>query len=200
MLMRLQQSDSFNMGVDMMRPAFNFEPKYRVTMLTREEWTKGTGALPVIKGIVWFTDGSRMKGGTGAGVYRQSVGRRLSFSLGRHSTVFQADTYAILACTYEIQFQNRSEKYVSICSDSQAALKALKTVRTFPLVQQCQKALNDISTRYAVRLYWVPKHAGVRGNEIADELTRGGSGLGFLGPEPALGVSRRDIQAQSLVG
>jgi hypothetical protein len=63
------------------------------------------------------------------------VGRRLSFSLGRHATVFQAEIYAILACTYEIQFQNRSEKYVSIFSDSQAALKALKAVRTSPLVQ-----------------------------------------------------------------
>ena len=38
LLMRLQQPDPiFNMGVDVMRPAFNFEPKYRVTMLTRED-------------------------------------------------------------------------------------------------------------------------------------------------------------------
>ena len=44
-----------------------------------------------------------------------------------------------------------------------------------------------------VELYWVPGHAGLRGNEIADELARGGFVLGFLGPEPALGVSRRDI-------
>jgi len=34
---------------------------------------------------------------------------------------------------------------------------------------------------------------GVRGNEIADELARVGSVLRFLGPQPALGVSRRDI-------
>jgi hypothetical protein len=71
-----------------------------------------------------------------------------------------------------------------------AALKALQTVRTSPLVQQCQKVLNDISTRHAVGLYWVPGHAGVRGNEIADDLARGSSALKFVGPEPDLGVSR----------
>jgi len=38
------------------------------------------------------------------------------------------------------------------------------------MVQQCQQALNDISTRHAVGLYWVPGHAGVRGNEINDKL------------------------------
>jgi hypothetical protein len=39
--MRLQQADPiFNIGVDVMRSAFNLEPKHRVTMLTREDWTK----------------------------------------------------------------------------------------------------------------------------------------------------------------
>ena len=52
-LMWSQQSDPiFNMAVDVIRPAFNFEPKYRVTMLAREDWTKGTGTPPVIKGLV----------------------------------------------------------------------------------------------------------------------------------------------------
>jgi hypothetical protein len=46
-----------------MRPAFNLEPRYRVTMLTREDWTKGQGAPPEVKGLVWFKDGSKMKGG-----------------------------------------------------------------------------------------------------------------------------------------
>ena len=89
----LQLSDPvFNMGLDAMRPTYNLEPKYRVTMLTR-----GSGAPPEVKGLVWYTDGSRMKEGTGAGVYGQNV-RRLSFSLGRYTTVFQAEIYAILAC------------------------------------------------------------------------------------------------------
>jgi hypothetical protein len=74
-------------------------------------------------------------------------------------------------------------------------LKSLQATRTTSLlVQQCQKALNDVSTQYVVGLYWAPGHAGIQGKEIADELARGGSVRGFLGPETALGVSRRDIQ------
>jgi CRISPR/Cas system-associated protein Cas5 (RAMP superfamily) len=88
-----------------------------------------------------------MREGTGAGVYGQSVKRRLSFSLGRYATVFQAEIYAILVCVYEIQSLGRSEKYVSIRSESQAALKSLQATRTTSLlVQQWQRALNDIST------------------------------------------------------
>jgi ribonuclease HI len=51
--------------------------------------------------------------------------------------------------------------------------------------------LNNISTQHAVGLYWVPEHAGVWGNEIADELARDGSALRFVGPELALGVPGR---------
>jgi len=124
----------------------------------------------------------------------ESVGRILSFSLGRYAPVFQAEIYAILACVYEIQFESRPEKYMSICSESQVALKALQAIRTTsPLVQQCQKALNDISTWHVVGLYRVPGHAGVRGIEIVDDLARDSSVLKFVGPEPALGVSRQDL-------
>jgi hypothetical protein len=53
-----------------------------------------------------------MEDGTLAGVYGQSVRRRLSISLGKHASVFQAETYIILACAYEIQMSGRPEKYV----------------------------------------------------------------------------------------
>ena len=141
--------------------------------LTMEDWTKATGAPPAVKGLVWFTDGSKMGEGTGAGVYGKLVGQRLSSSLGKYTTVFHVEICAILASVYEIQSQNRLEKYVSICSDSQAALKALKAIRTTsPLVHQCQKALNDISIWHVVGLfgsldmpeYWVMKSPmGLRG-------------------------------------
>jgi len=84
---------------------------------------------------------------------------------------------------------------MSICSDSWTALKALEAVRTMcPLVRQCQKVLNDISALHAMGLFWVPGHAGVGGNEIADKLARNGSVLRFMGPEPALGVSGQDTR------
>jgi hypothetical protein len=65
----LQKSDPiFTMGVDFMKPAFNLEPQYRVTMLTRENWTQGTGNHPpAVKGLAWFTDGSVIGGGGGGG-------------------------------------------------------------------------------------------------------------------------------------
>jgi len=45
-----------------------------------------------------------------------------------------------------------------------------------------------------VGLYWVPRHAGVRGNEKADKLARSRSVQRFVGPEPFLGVSRQNIR------
>jgi hypothetical protein len=63
-LVWLQQSDPiFNMRLDIMRPTYNFEPRYRVMASTREDWTTGTGTPPSVKGHVWFTDGSRIRGG-----------------------------------------------------------------------------------------------------------------------------------------
>jgi hypothetical protein len=45
-----------------------------------------------------------------------------------------------------------------------------------------------------VGLFWVPGHSGIRANETADELAREGSAHQFVGPEPALGVSRQKVK------
>jgi ribonuclease HI len=65
------------------------------------------------------------------------------------------------------------------------ALQATKT--TSPLVRQCQKALNDISARHTVGLYWVPGDDGLRENIIADKLERNVSDQKFVGPEAFCG-------------
>ena len=117
------------------------------------------------------------------------------YSPGKHTAVFQAEVYAILACVHETETQDRPDKYVSVFSDSQVALKALQAAKAMsPLVWQCQNMLNDISTRHSVGLYWVPGHAGVWGSGIANKLTRDSCVQTFVGPEPFLGVSRQNIR------
>jgi hypothetical protein len=54
----------------------------------KKEWTRSPRTPPVVKGFIWYTDGSRTAEGTGAGVYGQSVNRRLNIPLGKHATVF----------------------------------------------------------------------------------------------------------------
>ena len=109
--------------------------------------------------------------------------------------VFQTEVYAILACVHKIETQDKPEKYVSVCSDSQEALKVLQAAKTTsPLVWRCQKLLNYISTRHIEGLYWVPGYVGIRGNEIPNKLARDGSVQRFVGPEPSVGVSRQNIR------
>jgi ribonuclease HI len=82
------------------------------------------------------------------------------------------------------------EQIIYICNNR----SVLTINETSPLACQCQQALNDISARHAVGLFWVPGQVAVRGNEIADKLAMGGSAQRFVGPEPVLGVSRQNIR------
>jgi len=38
-------------------------------MLSRKERTRGPGTPPTVKGLIWYTDGSRAQRGIGAGDY-----------------------------------------------------------------------------------------------------------------------------------
>jgi len=62
-----------------------------------------------------------------------------------------------LGWEYEIHMDLRPEEYIDIFSDSQADLEAHEAAKTtFPLVQQCQKAMNDISIQHFCST--VPSH------------------------------------------
>jgi len=54
--------------------------------------------------------------------------------------------------------------------------------------------LNDISTQHTEALYWVPGHAGVQGNEIADRVAKDSFVQKSVGPEPSLEVSTKNIK------
>jgi hypothetical protein len=133
-----------------------WKPSIGLLCWLQKSGPKDLGLLPYLRGSSGIQMGP-VCGGNGAGDCRQSVGRRLSISLGKCATVFLAVICAILACAYEIQMNARPEKYVSICSDSQASLKAFQTFKhphwyssarrqwmTFPpgILRDCSRSLD----------------------------------------------------------
>ena len=80
---------SMNMGCDKMQPTYIFKRNYSVQVPTRDEWKKGMKP-PSKDSLVWYTDGSKMESGAGAGIYSKDCS--ISRSLGQYATVFQAET------------------------------------------------------------------------------------------------------------
>lgn len=177
-----------------MPPVYFFEKSYSILPFSRETWNNDTHTPLRPQGLVWFTDGSLTVRGAGSGVFGESPRVKLSFPLGSYSSVFQAEVFAILACCQENLRRAYCDRHIYICSDSQAALKALDNIRVdSKLVFECRQTLDMLAKRNCVKLVWVPGHQGILGNEEADSLAREGSDREFYGPEPALGLSRSAV-------
>jgi len=122
---------------------------------------------------ICFTDGSKHPGlgQTGASIYNQITNQVYMFPLGTYTSVFQAEVYAICGCAKILLME--SEASIAICSDSQAALMALRSSKvTSSLVAETMRALEELSMFNSVRLLWIPGHSDIPGNETADQLAK----------------------------
>jgi ribonuclease HI len=123
-------------------------------------------------------------------VYCYGTRQKLSFSTGQYTTVFQAEVYAIKACTVENLDRNYKNRNTHILSDSQAAIKALgKHQTTSKLDWDCHQSLIQLAKHNRLQLIQLPSHEGTAGNETADQLARTGSENPLTGLEPACGIS-----------
>jgi len=84
--------------------------------------------LPSSSSVV-YTDGSCSTGKTGAVVYIESLGHTGSVPLGIHTSIFQAEVYAVMHSAQILEQFGVDNEQISICSDRQATLKALSNPR-----------------------------------------------------------------------
>lgn len=122
---------------------------------------------------IWYTDGSKINEGTGSGVYGPNT--RISVSLGKSSTIFQAELEAIRMCVEHLVERGPKGQHFPILSDSQAVIRALNNpVTSSLLVRKCLATINKLTDHNKLQICWVPGNIGVDGNEHADELARQG--------------------------
>jgi ribonuclease HI len=189
MIQDMKKEPILQMESDKMIPKHVYDKPFTMRFPDRREWKEGF--QPDRKGgLIWYKDDSKTNKGTGAGVYCDGTRRKLSFSLGQNTTVFQEELYAIKACAFENLERNYSNRNIYILSDSRAAIKALSKYQiTAKLVWDCHQSLIQLAEHNRVQLIWVPGHEVIDGNETADQLARTGSEHPFIGPEPACGIS-----------
>jgi len=93
------------------------------------------------------------------------------FPWGTYATIFQAEVYAI--CTRGRTLLIESEASIAICCDSQVALMALRSSKTTSsLMAKTIKTLKELSMFSSVRLFWIPGHSDVPGNETAYQVAK----------------------------
>jgi ribonuclease HI len=135
------------------------------------------------------TDGSLMRGKSGAGAYilKKSDGRRTHFCSLRgntkRATVFQSEVIAVKAAAEALISNNPSGQRIVFHVDNQATIKTLDSSDiTKKTCKDARDSLNALGKENTVVLEWVKAHVGILNNEEADKLAKaGGNSTAVLG-------------------
>lgn len=151
-----------------------FSKKYSVEFPSRESWQDESPVQDFHR--VVYTDGSKKLSGCGAGFYFSDNGVKNCFRLHNDSSIFQCEIYAIHTAASTALAITEKGKKIAFCVDSQAALKALDSIKTNSImVRDCKEILNELGRKCEVNLIWTPGHSNIEGNEIADFVANCGA-------------------------
>ncbi|XP_046689047.1 uncharacterized protein LOC124374954 isoform X1 [Homalodisca vitripennis] len=121
-----------------------------------------------------YTDGSRNAEGSGAAVLLQGRPNHLSykFCLPKIASSYTAELYAIKKAIEIANLQPGNK--VLICSDSKAAIHAVKTACKLDYIDNITSQIVEevLSSEKKITLQWVPGHVGITPNEIVDKLAK----------------------------
>ncbi|XP_076236051.1 uncharacterized protein LOC143180302 [Calliopsis andreniformis] len=174
---------------------FMFQKKFQIQIGSKVSWKDKKKGMREFHQI-WYTDGSRKKGITGAAWTHEDGTDRRVLKLGKLATVFQAEVMAIQDCAEMLMGRDTRHRRIAICSDSQAAQKALsKPAHKSISVMECKKRINDLAGRgNKIVIVWVLGYEGFDGNEMADKLANQGSDEVPTGAEPYLPMSTLTVK------
>jgi ribonuclease HI len=150
----------------------HFEPLHKTYIGEREDWHKALRSTH--NPIVFWSDGSKMEGRSALGIHCEELNISHSYRANDNNTIMQVEVHAIQKCVEEILQREIRGRNVVILSDSQAALKALRSTQiTSHTVNDCLTKIKQLNARNnMLTLSWVPAHQGIAGNEKADELAK----------------------------
>lgn len=131
--------------------------------------------LNVNQAVQIYTDGSKIEGKVGAALSLWSDSaeiKALKLKLPSYCTVYQAELLAICRAT-EIILQ-RGEASFAILSDSRAALETVvNPLSLHPLAAEARGNMQSGKLQdKEISLFWIKAHAGLEGNERADQLAK----------------------------
>ncbi|XP_060665622.1 uncharacterized protein LOC132797892 [Drosophila nasuta] len=119
-----------------------------------------------------------MDDGVGAAVYCPDPVSKQSYKLPDHCSIFQAEVFAIGKAAELARGLQRDHTSINIFVDSQAAIRSMHSdVVKSKVVLDSRRAIESLNASAVVRIYWIPSHQGIDGNEIADTLAKEGVGL-----------------------
>uniref|UniRef100_A0A0C9RIM7 Gag-pol_0 protein n=1 Tax=Fopius arisanus TaxID=64838 RepID=A0A0C9RIM7_9HYME len=166
---------SLSKGGDACRAEWHPHKRFKVNLGTADTqaWVDSKWSPP--HGLVWYTDGSKRCSPAGAGVWSNRPSVEKALGLGPHVTPLQTELAALRACARIILARQDKGKVIHIYSDSRRALRALlKHESGSRLVNDCIELMDKVATCNKLKVFWIPGHAGILGNEKADMLAKQG--------------------------